>query len=503
MEPGEDRGPLAPGETQKQRKMKCDNCGNWGHSTEKCRKGKVGKEKNTTTKSAASSSRSNSPGPRGKAAAKKIQASVADGQVRDQEAMHARVQRRLEQAEQARDEARQELERMQDPFERLTGIVNVNEEIFENVLRRRPMGGVGSVEDLLRYINDLRALDARDAARGLTNLALGLISGREGEFPGEVDWALPETYEEEIEVLVYRRGIPVLQKFASFVAAIGALDFSYKVFYEPAMYLLDREWFSWGGYLTFAAKHCRYMNKGGTYLAFGLSAGLYYLGTRTIPTWTTVTARHSLDYDPLDAADQVRLSADRRNMTFRAAQVMESSFGVRVHHTVSLFEEEENRGVNIFFKRSGKIGEAVRHIVDRIWWISPPSARTLVPVPEGTVLWNPECERSLLVQDVMHPREVRNRLLSTVPSVNGDVIDLTLFHWQATNPDVMEPSGEFSEKFRTVRRNLKTNGSVANDLRPAIYAMLYPSTAHVIMIHWLWAKSRSSGQQLAVQPWGL
>jgi len=498
-------GAPAQGEKPK-RGVSCSFCGKPGHDVTTCKRKQHVNRISQSTKSKSSSSRSTSPVNRGKDKRSAVERSLHQERVQHQEANRARIERRLEEAEAARAEAQQALERQQDPFIRLITIIDNNEELFAGILARHPMGGVSTVDGMRRYVLDLQALDAKDAARGLFNLAMGMLSGREGEIPEEAGWALPEVYEEEKEVLVFRPGrIPQYQAISA-VLGVGTLSYvlSRIVFY-PMNKLMSVDYPITPLNISYAVKECifEYVDRRLTTVGAMLTAAFYYLSTRKTPLWTTITLRHEFEYDPLPPDEQVRLSADRRNMTFRAAQVMESSFGMRVNHVVSAFEEVENFGVGRFFKRGGKFGSTVRHIVDRIWWAQPPHDRTLVPIPAGTVLWNPDCERSLMVADQMHPGEVRNRLLDTLPSVNNDVIDLTLYHWLARSPDVMEPNGDFQEKFRNVRRSLKTNGSVANDLRPAIYAMLYPSTAHVIMIQWLWARTRSSGRTQATQDWGL
>jgi len=406
-------------------------------------------------------------------------------------AKDAKREKLLESITKERDATVEALKKLTSPFDQITELLDRADGEINPLLEARPILGFSSAARVRAYVGDLKAANALDAAAGLKTLLLSYVGSGNSEDISRYKSVLPRTYFESLEVVTYartngaaRRAFPAA--VAGAILAVGSAVSKIRGEISPRSVLtVVRDKWVIGG--VFA------------------SAVLYVLSQQRTPLVRPVYIKHEFEYEPLTPAEQASLSRDRRNMTFRAAQLLEASFGLRISHSAHLLYDSKDVSFLSTLSRSKISGPVVGYLKQTlysVWVFPPPTVRDFHPVPEGDVIWNPECDRGFEVDGrPISPEMLRNRLLVTVPNVHGAVIDHTLFHWQAQNPAFMEFQRPFATKYNDIRQAFSVCGAIANDLRPEQYKSLYPATTILTMVQWLEIKTRSSGKTQPCQDW--
>ncbi len=430
---------------------------------------------------------------RGAAAKAAIDASKAEFESKKSAGRVAKMEKKLGDMSANLENAVAALKAVQEPYEQAINLIQNRAEQLNALLAERPLLGFSGVDGLIKYIDSLKMIDAKESISGFKNLLMTYIGGSTNELPGHYVDALPSDYWEKMTVVVYNKDNKHLRKYSAFVLATTFLA-TLRLAVTPvnsAQQVLPR---------VFQALNNKFAIAGAV-----VAAGLYVASNKVVPYLRPIYVHHQFSYAPLPAEEQRDLSRDRRNMSLRAATVLESSFGLRVKHNTSLFfDEYDVSAVDDILAGTimAPAAAALQAILGTYaWFHAPPTRRLYDPVPLGTVVWNRQSDRALEVAAGLTAEDIRNRLLSTVPNVDGSVIDFTLFHWQAQNPAFMEFQQGWAKKYNDVRQALSVCGSVAHDLRPAQYQALYPATTVVTMVKWLELKTRIGAVCLPCQEW--
>jgi len=361
------------------------------------------------------------------------------------------------------------------PFDDLVDFVVANEESIENVLNALPFRACSTVRHLLEHIGRLRAMKEKTPLPAIREHLLSeLVAGPGG---GYVNWrhGLPERYEECFVGTVYTRAAYVRWIQAIMSAQIGSTAFTAvrDVLVSQLPFQFVRDVMT---ELTTDAV-----------VASGAVMGLgaYMSLSREAPT--IIKAVHHFAYERVSAEEQRKLSHDRRNMSFRLARGLETSVAVRVTHTVT-FEYMPSslmKEIRMFFfeSRSG--------CVTRIPW-EPVPEQSHVTVIGRSAEQNHGLALEIPVGGVVPSSVARGVIRDLVPSLDGNVLDATLFQWLTTHPRLMDATRAFDDVKSFVRMSLCTNGQVVNDFTSGDYTNIYTTSAVASLVKFLSLKNHAS-----------
>lgn len=203
---------------------------------------------------------------------------------------------------------------------------------------------------------------------------------------------------------------------------------------------------------------------------------------------------HHFEYEALPHQEQVELSHDRRNISFRLARPVETSYGVRVKHWVDFQYSDLDDGIILTALDAVGLKDLATQVVFN-------------QIPVGAIIGlDDEVDGlprvALQVEPRNDPNEVRHRLAKTLPSIDSTVVDVTLWDWMATHSRFMDVSRPFADVKSFLRLSYCANGQIANDLMSGDYRSLYPATATLTLVTWLHQRFVRGGQWVELQDWG-
>lgn len=212
-----------------------------------------------------------------------------------------------------------------------------------------------------------------------------------------------------------------------------------------------------------------------------------------------VRVNHHFTFKALTAAEQAKLSVDKRNMSFRLARGLETTFGFVVYHTIDFDYckcPPVESVLSTFTSKSGRYTS--------LSWKPVPPGSHIVPLGRTA---ERSCGLALELPRNFGYRcragDVRKILTDIVPCIDGFVADSTLFQWMATHPRFMDMGREFSNVKDFLRMSYCTNGQIINDLTSGDFNGLYTATSVLTLVQFLRMKTLfSAGLLQATQEWG-
>jgi len=353
-------------------------------------------------------------------------------------------------------------------FAQLMAFLDANRAAINAMLAVTQSYGWRDVNDVTRYVQGLWDLQAEGPANGLKEILVGW-KGHQFRATDVLNAGLPEYYREELDVV--RR--------------------------TPNSYA--RKYMAAGFGLLGIGQGLRKKSK----LIAGASAAtaMALYGGYTEDT-VRVRVDHAFSYVPLTPQEQVALAADRRNMSFRAAKVLESTFGVRIAHKAEIWER-------VPFSYTDRLGEQLGGVplqkaanVVEDWVLRRSQTVDEWRLCEGKNLKHAEARLWCDATAAMDPRVVRTSLKTTVPGVDGLVIDLSLYHWMTTLSRFMMAS-DFVKADQSLRNGYSTQGQIANDLTQNTAVGIFYASRVLSLVNYMRVKHLSSTVNPDAQEWDL
>jgi len=328
--------------------------------------------------------------------------------------------------------------------------------------------GWNDVGDIIQYVRGLWDLQAEGPANGLREILVGWKS-HQYRATDVLNAGLPEVYREELDVV---RRTPNSYARRYMAAGFGLLGLGQGL-----------------------RKKSKLVAGASVATAMALYGGYSEDTVR-------VRVDHEFSYAPLTPLEQVALAADRRNMSFRAAKVLESTFGVRIAHRAEIWER-------VPFSYTDRLGERLGGVplrgaanVVEDWVLRRSQTVDEWRLCEGKNLKHAEARLWCDATAAMDPRVVRTSLKTTVPGVDGLVVDLSLYHWMTTLSRFMMAS-DFAKADQSLRNGYSTQGQIANDLTQNTAVGIFYASRVLSLVNYMRVKHLSSTVNPDAQEWDL
>lgn len=358
---------------------------------------------------------------------------------------------------------KRELDSKAKPFERAR--VVLRGEGVSELLLSRPLAGCSTVSEALKLVDRAEAMDDPGLLEPLLQRIRGapMIVGKNGWVP-ESRKNSPKSYTE----YMYCQVLEELEPEDFIKLGIGAVV---------------------GGGLT--RNRNKYIQAGATLAGLGAAYWLRRLRSHMVLLRIT----HHFEYQDLDALEQQRLSLDRRNISFRLARVAETTYGVRLHHYVTI-EMTKDTNWNLSWTALANFARGMGTTLPALRWDPVPTSAIMI-APNTS--WEPHMH--LRGAAFYTAEEVRSKLRTTLPCLDGVVVDLTLFDWMTTHPRFMAADRTFEDVKAFLRLSFCANGQIANDFMSGEYTSVYPATAVFCLTKWLSRREQMAGKWNYAQEW--
>jgi hypothetical protein len=364
------------------------------------------------------------------------------------------------------DEVREPEERT--VFDALLQFLHANRAALNAMLAVTNSFGWADTDAIVQYVLGLRDLGAEVTAAGLREILVGW-KGYQFRAIDVLRAGLPETYAEELDVA--RR--------------------------TPNTYA--RKYMAAGLGLFGLGQGLRKKSKLVAGLSVGAAIALY--GGYTEDT-VRVKVVHTFSYEPLLPGAQMALAADRRNMSFRTAKVLESSFGLKINHRADVYERVPFSYTDSVAEQLG--GVPFRGAVNAVedWVLRRTQVADNWRLCDAKSLKHAEARLWCDAGPNMDPRLLRTSLNMTVPGVDGLVFDLTLYHWMTTLSRFML-APDFQKADMSLRNGYSTQGQIANDLTQNTGVGIFYASRVISMVNYMRVKHMSSTVNPDAQEWDL
>jgi hypothetical protein len=353
-------------------------------------------------------------------------------------------------------------------FDALIQFLHANRAAINAMLAVTTSYGWADTDAIMQYVLGLRDIGAESTAAGLKEILVGW-KGYQFRPVDVLRAGLPETYAEELDV---QRRTPNTYARKYMAAGLGLL-----------------------GLGTGIRKRSK--------LVVGLSVGaaLALYGGYTEDT-TRVKVVHSFSYEPLLPGAQMALAADRRNMSFRTAKVLESTFGLKITHTAEVFERIPFSYTDAAAEHMG--GFPFRKAVNSAeeWVLRRSQTVDDWRLCDAKHLKHEEARLWVDAGPRMDPCALRTSLKTTVPGVDGLVFDLTLYHWMSTLSRFML-AADFQKADMSLRNGYSTQGQIANDLTQNTGVGIFYASRVISLVNFMRVKHLSSTVNPDAQEWDL
>jgi len=202
--------------------------------------------------------------------------------------------------------------------------------------------------------------------------------------------------------------------------------------------------------------------------------------------------------------------SDNRNISFRAAKGLARANPALVRHKIRFHLKGDLARVNAALSDYSRIEKAVLggirvrgatpKIQNRAWTTA--MRQLLVSIDtEAERKWVFCFPMAKHAQDIS-PYKARRIFQSTVPNIDGCLVDLTYISWMLTHPRFMNFHYGFEDTDRFLRESFNTNGSIMGNFDLPRASAIFQASRVFCLVNYLKRKAQFSGVKNQHQDWG-